>query len=182
MIEEWRLIEGFPDYAVSNTGRVRRETDAFTRDGRRLAQTWVGKILKSRPDRNGYWCVDLSPSPGEKQNCLLHILVCRAFNGNAPTPDHEVAHGDGVRSNNSARNLRWATHEENCRDAIGHGTAGRDQFRGAAHWKCKLTEADVRAIRQLAGAASIGEISEKFKISDPQVRRIISRERWGWLE
>lgn len=179
MSEEWRVIDGFPDYAVSNFGRVRRETDAFTRDGRRLAQTWVGKILKARPDRNGYLSVDLCAVPGDKQNCFIHVLVCQTFNGSAPTPEHEVAHGDGVRSNNADTNLRWATHEDNCQDAIGHGTARRDQFRGTAHWKCKLSEADVRAIRQLSGAASFREISRKFGVSSQQVHRIISRERWG---
>ncbi|WP_449411892.1 HNH endonuclease signature motif containing protein [Methylobacterium komagatae] len=44
---------------------------------------------------------------------LVHRLVCEAFHGPAPTPEHQVAHADGTRWNARADNLRWATRTEN---------------------------------------------------------------------
>jgi hypothetical protein len=44
---------------------------------------------------------------------LVHILVARAYHGEAPTPQHVVDHINPVRDDNRAVNLRWVTQAEN---------------------------------------------------------------------
>lgn len=54
---------------------------------------------------------------------------------------------------------------------------GSNPARGARHGRAKLTEAQVRAIRDDGG--TIYGIAKRFGISRRQVRRIISRDHWG---
>ena len=51
--EEWRLVADFPDYAVSNFGRVRRETDGKVR-----STIKAGHLLRAH-ESNGYPYVSL---------------------------------------------------------------------------------------------------------------------------
>jgi hypothetical protein len=46
MSEEWRIIEGFPSYAVSNAGHVKRVAAGRYRV--------TDKLLGTRPGSNGY--------------------------------------------------------------------------------------------------------------------------------
>jgi hypothetical protein len=49
----------------------------------------------------------------------VHRLVCRAFNGPAPTTEHlQVDHIDNDPGNNDASNLRWCTRSENMQRTI----------------------------------------------------------------
>jgi hypothetical protein len=55
----------------------------------------------------------------------------------------ECCHYDGDPKNNRLENLRWDTRKANKADAIRLG----EQPRNEAQWNCKLSVADVRAIR-----------------------------------
>lgn len=90
-MEEWKQIEGFPEYDVSSLGRVRRG----------------GKILKGCPDKLGYMKISLSRE-GKITDGRIHRLVALAF---LPNPENKptVNHKDWNTSNNSIENLEWAT-------------------------------------------------------------------------
>lgn len=105
------------------------------------------------------------------------MLVCEAFHGARPSPQHEVAHGDGTRSNNAAYNLRWATKIENAADRVIHGT----QQRGETAPISKLTDEDVRAIRRLHhGRYGDGiRLARQFGVSNTQITNIIKNRQWG---
>lgn len=167
---EWRPISGWPMYEVSDDGRVR---NAFTK-----------KSLRPRLSTSGYPIVDLHVgvryglSEEAKQTTrLVHALVCEAFHG--PCPDGmEVAHNNGIRTDARADNLRWDTHKENSADRVAHDTHNR----GARNPGVKLTENDVHAIRRRAAAGeSQHALAAVYGVSQPQIGRIISRKKWGWL-
>ena len=181
MNEVWKTVSEFPDYAVSSFGRVKRVAP----DGRNHRC----RILKSFVANHGYDMVCLCNADG-KHKKLIHRLVCEAFHGSAPTELHQVAHGDGTRTNHHADNLRWATRSENMEDARAHGTMaigerhGRTRSpertpRGERHGHAKLTEADVQAIRSSERFNGSGlALAARFLISPATVSIIRSGKTW----
>jgi hypothetical protein len=147
MDEEWRIIPGYTNYEASSLGRIRRCKPGWGVKN--------GKIMKLTHKR--YTTICLVSDEGKSQKLLVHRLILFAFKGQPPTEKHEGAHWDGVTSNNSLSNLRWATHKENGEDLIRHGTGKGN--RGAA----KITEDDVKIIRRLyKEGLTIKGISDKL--------------------
>lgn len=95
MTEEWRVIEGYPNYKVSNTGKVARIN---------------GQEKKQSKCKNGYYKVSLYHSGKEPYMAWVHRLVASAFVEN-PNPElfTRVNHIDENPENNSADNLEWCT-------------------------------------------------------------------------
>ena len=58
-----------------------------------------------------------------------------------------------------------------------HGTSARGDRNGSV----KLTESDVRQIRELGGSMLQQEIAKAFGVSRQTVGDIIARKSWGWL-
>ena len=103
--EVWKPIpnyEGF--YEVSNTGKVR-------------SVYRYRRVLKPMISNTGYERVDLFKDKDRKQ-FSVHRLVAMVFVGN-PNQKPFVNHKDENKLNNSADNLEWVSHVENCR----YGTA-----------------------------------------------------------
>lgn len=101
-IERWTNVEadGYQIYQVSSFGRV-KDTETDT-------------MIKQWKNTNGYYSVTLS-SNGKMKSFLVHRLVACAFLCN---PNHKkcVDHIDHNKENNKITNLRFATHQENCRN------------------------------------------------------------------
>lgn len=182
MAEIWRPVCGFPDYEVSDLGRVRRSRPDARNHAGRLLTPWAGN--------HEYLMVGLARD-GRNHRRLVHRLVCEAFHGPAPTSSHQVAHGDGTRRNNRADNLRWATRAENMRDCVAHGTQatgprhGRSTKpertpRGELHGAAKLTEAAVIAIRS-ATSRTGRSLATEHGISPATVCLIRSKKIWRHL-
>lgn len=90
MQETWIEIEGYPNYAVSNEGRVLNiRTD---------------KILRVRPNERGYLRVALSRD-GEIQDFYIHHLVAKAFLGIERGSD-QIIHFNGDKEDNTPGNIR----------------------------------------------------------------------------
>ena len=133
----WREIEGWPEYHISDYGNVRRATPN--------KGTRAGKHCKPLLNKTtGYYGIALCRNSVQKR-IDIHRLVAFAFLGPQPSPRHLVAHNDGVRTNNIASNLRWATQRENLSDMHRHGTA----LMGMANPMAKLDEIDISAIHQM---------------------------------
>jgi hypothetical protein len=159
-----RICSEYPGYVISDDGRIQGP-------GR-----WHPGWLKPGLSGSGYLHVGIERN-GRYLSTSVHVIVCTAFHGPAPTSAHEVAHNDGDRFNNHASNLRWDTHPGNHADKIQHGTS----LRGTGHNMVKLTEDQVREIRGLFGALTESKIAERYGVSRGAVNDIRRGRNWGWL-
>jgi HNH endonuclease/NUMOD4 motif len=174
MTERWLPIVGHEHYEVSSLGRVRsldRQITALNRWGVTISYAKLGRILALGRTPGGY----VKASLGKGCTVLVHRLVCEAFNGAPPTPDHHVAHGDGDKTNNAPENLRWATRSENMADRKLHGT----YTCGERHSVAKLSEAEARAIKASIGPARI--IASAHSVSESNVCMIRRGATWRHL-
>lgn len=96
-MEEYKVIESFPDYVVSRSGHI------YTKAGKQLKEYVY----------NGYPVVYLSkPYISKSHRLHIHRLVASAFIAN-PENKRVVDHINNNRCDNSVSNLRWCTHQEN---------------------------------------------------------------------
>lgn len=167
--EEWRPVEGWP-YEVSSLGRVRRATAD-------MGRTRSGKILATFPRASGHIGVMLCQR-GRIKNMQVHRLVCAAFHGPAPSPQHQVAHWNGDASDNKPGNLRWATPLENAADTVRLGRSRPGE-------RCNLAvlrdedAADMR--RRAHSGEAVADIARSFNVSDQSVRRVLSRRTFSHI-
>ena len=102
-MKEWRNIDGFPNYMVSNTGEIKSLN--YNKTGKE-------KVLIPHKLSNGYLGINLYDN--DKKSCylLIHRLVTQAFLPN-PNGCRIINHKDENRSNNSVNNLEWCSHKYN---------------------------------------------------------------------
>ena len=105
--ENWRPIALYPDYLVSDHGRV-----MSLKFGKK-------RILKPGIVGDGYKAVVLRLD-GKNHMYRIHRLVATAFLTN-PENKRCIDHVDGCRTNNRVANLRWATHSENSQNKAASG-------------------------------------------------------------
>jgi hypothetical protein len=114
---------------------------------------------------------------------MVNRLVCAAFHGAPPSPEHEAAHDDGVRTNNVPDNLSWKTSKQNHADRVRHGTHNRGT-RSATH---VLTDDDVLFIRANYIWASRGPngstaLGKKYGVSHVAIHRAVTGKTWQHLQ
>jgi len=162
--ETWRSTpEINPYYVVSDLGRVRNVD--------------TGKLLFGEVDRDGYRRVNLVVR-GHRLKRRVHRLVCEAFHG-PPPEGHEVAHLDGDKRHNAARNLAWVTRSENIKHQVVHGTHQANPKRGADHPQAKLSAEQVAKIRQLFAEGRSGRaLAAQFGIGSSHCSKIIRGASW----
>lgn len=104
MPEQWRVIEAWPNYEVSDLGQVRSMPRERT----------AGGVLRPQANKAGYWHVALC-ADGVVKRVRIHKLVLEAFVG--PCPEgQEARHLDDNRDDNRLANLVWGTRRENRAD------------------------------------------------------------------
>jgi NUMOD4 motif/HNH endonuclease len=154
MTEEiWKPIKGFPNYEVSNLGRVK--------------SIRYGRILKGNRDSRGYLKVTLMGNVQKTR--LIHQLVFEAFVGSRPA-GFDVAHIDDDKENPRLDNLALMTRSENQKMTVIAG----DSF------AAKITPADASEIRRLYASGGIlqRELAKMFGLSESQISRIILNQAW----
>lgn len=110
-MEDWKIIEEYPNYMVSSEGKVK---SIERNDGR--GRHKKGKILSPRYNTRGYISVVLYKN-GKPQTFRVNRLVAQVF---IPNPDNKpyVDHINGDRADNRVCNLRWVTHKENMNNPL----------------------------------------------------------------
>lgn len=108
MREIWKKIKEYPNYEISNYGRV-RSLKYYSNVHKKYYDRVL--ILKEKTNRYGYKMIALSNENGRK--CFtIHRLVAKAFIDNKSNYN-EVNHIDGNKSNNKFNNLEWCTRRDN---------------------------------------------------------------------
>jgi hypothetical protein len=164
--EEWKPVVGYEGwYEVSNLGRVKRVMPGKGTK-RPILSPYTAKV--------GYKMVTLSHGTiPTRKKWYVHHLVTEAFQGPRP-PDKVVNHKDAEKVNNLPVNLEYVPQRENVQHACRLGLHPRGERNGHA----KLTEEDVREIRELRGAFTVRELGELYGINSGSISDIQNRKRW----
>jgi hypothetical protein len=177
-MEIFKTIESYPDYEVSNYGRIRtksrkvRYVHALTKKEHfRLTEHRFLKVHLNT--RTGYKFCQLYKNK-KMYNVTIHRLVAGCFletNSNL----NVVNHKDGNKHNNIVDNLEWCTDEYNHK----HATETGLKAKGTEIKTCKLNENSVHAIKYfLQKGVSHQEISIAFKVSRPTITLINTNRTW----
>lgn len=105
----WKAIKGLEGYyEVSDTGLVRSLNGwqrAVSKGGKEFYRRKDGRIL-SQGDSRGYRIVNLPHPAGGFKSAKVHFLVAQAFvRGRGVSVNHK----NGVKHDNRAENLEWAS-------------------------------------------------------------------------
>ena len=167
---EWRKIERFPNWEISEYGDI-RNIESHRR-------------LKGYQSVDGYLTYVLNDEFGEKKHVFAHRLVCEVFNGKPPSTAHQVAHCNGSRVYHHYSNLRWATHLENQDDRKLHLTNPV----GEKNPNSKLTEDMIRQMKIDYHVAKlpksgikIKDIAERYGIHHATLCNIVKGKSWSHI-
>lgn len=162
MGETWKAIAGYEGlYDVSSEGRVRSAT--------------MGRLLSQRRQQvNGAYARFIVTLWRNNQRKVwsVHRLMLFAFVG-PPDPGQVVRHLNGNATDNRLSNLRWGTRQENDADRHAHGAI----VRGEQHGSAKLTELDVRKIRETYQKGTHALASE-YGVSIRTIEFILQGKTW----
>lgn len=102
-----------------------------------------------------------------------HRASYEVFFGPIP-PSLHVCHRCDKTTCVNPEHLFLGTNEENRRDSI----VKKRHARGVSHGSARLSDADVVAIRSLAGQKTGRELAVQFNVSPQQISKIIRGQRW----
>lgn len=119
MAEQWKIIVEFPDYEVSDLGRIRRVT-------RGRGTNAVDGILKFGISHKGYLRVYLSKL-SKKYTKSVHRIVAETFIPN-PFGLPQVNHINTDKSNCSVDNLEWRSGLGNMQHAASKNRFGEGVY------------------------------------------------------
>lgn len=104
--EEWRIIEDYPNYMVSSSGRV-KSISRIDKSSKKRKE----KMMKLTVNRCGY--VTVSLINGNRKTVTVHRLVAKAFIPNENSLEY-VNHKNEIKTDNRVENLEWISFKDNC--------------------------------------------------------------------
>lgn len=177
--EVWKPIPGFEGYEVSKSGLVRSWHNSGGKPGGKHKKRRIPRKLKPWADKQGYLCVSLRSVCGGKKNLFVARLVLLTFVG-SPRPKKEVAHINGVRTDNRLLNLIWATPKENNSHKKKHGTHLVGEHCNGA----KLTGSIVSYIKRVlteTGTSLVAKLARTYNVSPFTIYDINSGRTWNHI-
>jgi hypothetical protein len=193
--EDWKINYDFPDYQVSNLGRVK----SFKRYKN-------GKILKQYENNEGYLTVGLLNN-GLQKTKQVHILIYETFYNDKLKLNECVHHKDENKENNYYENLekmfkfdhnsfhkKGSCHSEKTKNKISKTLTGRYCGKNNPMYNVhkfgnkspnhKLIEQDVIQIKLLLkeGKLTQQEIAYIFEVSISMISAIKKEKNWQYIK
>ncbi len=177
--ETWKPLE-FPGwkqlrkkYALSSLGRVASYSNDIIEDGKLLN----GSLT------TGYKTLNLH-RPGNNGTLYIHREIARLFL-KKPTPRHRyVIHVNHDKTDNSTKNLKWATleeminHQQKSPAKVAYKKVQANRTTGL-----KLTANQVKSIKKTLASKNrqltIKKLADKYGVSEMTMYRIKSGENWS---
>ena len=137
--------------------------------------------LKPGVNKKGYLTVCLE----NKRTRAIHRLVAETF---IPNPENkpQVNHIDGNKQNNNVDNLEWCTNSENIRHAFDNNLIDTNKISqamsGTNNHRAKLTEQEVREIRDLCYLNNDSEIAKLYFVSRSLISLIRNNKNWKHIK
>jgi HNH endonuclease/NUMOD4 motif len=166
----WKLMRN--NYAISSHGRAASYKEDVLEDGKLLE----GSIT------SGYKTLNLHIE-GNNGTIYIHREVAKLFNPKKSPRDKFVIHINHNKTDNTAKNLRWASqkeviaHQQNSPDKLAYKKVQNNRMKGL-----KLNAAQVKAIKTMLDnprrKLTHKQISEKYNVSPMTIYRIKSGESW----
>lgn len=152
----WRPVFKFETrYEVNKNGVIRQKN--------------TKKIVPQHVRRDGYVSVHLN-----NVTRYVHRIVATAFIPNPHRKSH-VNHKSGIKTDNRASKLEWATQQENERHARENGFK---KYMGFGWYKTKLTKRAIKYIRAHHPEMSQRALARKFQVAHQTVGDVIHRVTW----
>lgn len=179
-MEEWRTIEGYPDYMVSSLGRVK----SLERKVQRIANGRVGErfiperiLRQARTGRHmDYFKVNLFFDSRQSKSMPVHRLVAKAFLPRTRPEADQVNHKNGDAGDNRVENLEWVTHSENLLHA---SEVLKRMPIGEQNYQTKITTAQaIEAKRLLATGMTCRQVSNLVGIGYQNTCSIKRGDTW----
>lgn len=140
-------------------------------DGR-VFSNYVQRFLKVGVNTKGYPHIQVVRDK-KSTTLLLHTLLYRSFVGDIPE-GFEVDHKDGIRGNLQLGNLQLLSLRENRLKSYRQNRC----VKGVTNANSKLTEEDVRAIRDLRLFTSGKLLAKRYGVTETAISDICKRKSW----
>ncbi len=183
-MEEWKNIKDFPNYRISDLGRIKSVDRTVFNKGNNSYCKVFGRVLKTCRDKSGYEYISLTrKSNGNeyiRKTFKIHRLVAFHF-VDGYSDGLEVNHKDGVRDNNVATNLEWVTRSGNAKHRFKLGyriPSGDDGYTS----KLKTENCPIILTLYDSGVSQ-SIIAKAFNVSQSSISNLITgRTKFGLID